>query len=188
MNTIRKTFVIASALLVMSCSKDDDKDYPTEDSLQEFHTTAGFTSTTNFINAGNYEFGLVFAPLVDGEMKSINVKLPDINSSLQVAIWDYETKVILKSEVVNVNQADVQVKKKITGLNLEKDKKYLISMNSNDWYKKHKADNTNAAYPITAGNIKYFQYRWISSSNQIFPTNVSLDYDGGDLSFDFQRK
>jgi hypothetical protein len=188
MNTIRKTFVIASALLVMSCSKDDDKDYPVEDPLQEFHTTAGFTTTVNYINSGDYECGLVFSPLVEGEMKSINVKLPDINNSLRVTIWDYETKVILRSEVVNVDQANVEVKKKVSGLILEKDKKYLISMNSNDWYRRSKANNTNAAYPITAGNIKFIEYRWYGTLNQIFPTNVSLSYNAGDLSFDFQQK
>ncbi|VXB34939.1 hypothetical protein CHRYSEO8AT_210006 [Chryseobacterium sp. 8AT] len=31
-------------------------------------------------------------------------------------------------------------------------------MNSNDWYKRNKADNSNAVYPITAGNIKVWGY------------------------------
>ncbi|MNR57586.1 hypothetical protein D3C85_1783960 [compost metagenome] len=60
-------------------------------------------------------------------------------------------------------------------------------MNSNDWYKKNKADLTNVTYPITAGNITFNEYRWISGTGQTFPTNVSANYNAGDLSFEFQQ-
>lgn len=184
-----RTFI---ALLVVtastiSCSSDDDKTYEIENPLATYHAQAGFTTVTNFINSGSYEFGLVFTPTVRGNMKAITLKLPDANPLVRVTIWDYESKTVLRTEEVNVATANVQVTKEISALALQKDKKYLITMNSNDWYKKSKADNTNAVYPIVAGNITFNEYRWIGGTTQTFPTNVSLNYNAGDLSFDFQQ-
>ena len=93
----------------------------------------------------------------------------------------------MRSETLNIATADVEVKKEISELALDKDKKYLITMNSNDWYKKNKADLSNTTYPIVAGNITINEYRWIGGTTQTFPTNVSANYNAGDLSFDFQQ-
>lgn len=183
--TIIAFLIIASSTI--SCSSDDDKSFKIENPLEAYHAKAGFTTVTNFINAGDYEFGLVFTPTVKGNMKAITLKLPATNPIVRVTVWDYETKVVLRTESLNVATADVQVAKEISDLPLEKNKKYLITMNSNDWYKKSKADNANAVYPIVAGNITVNEYRWIGTTSQVFPTNVSLNYNGGDLSFDFQQ-
>lgn len=182
-----------SIFLITSCSKDDDEAvrepiiYAEENPLNKYHESAGFTTVTNFINSGNYEFGLVFSPNVKGKINAITVKLPDVNSSLKVTIWDYTAKTVLRTEIVNVATSNTLLTKAIEELALEKDKKYMITMNSNDWYKKNKPDNSNAAYPITAGNIKFLEYRWLSTLSQVFPTNISQDYNGGDLSFNFQQ-
>lgn len=182
--TIITFLVIASSMI--SCSNDDES-FQTENPLEAYYAQTGFTTVANFINSGDYEFGLVFTPTVKGNIKAITLKLPAANPTVRVTVWDYETKVVLRSEDVNVATADVQVTKEISALALEKDKKYLITMNSNDWYKKTKADNTVAIYPIIAGNITFNEYRWISGTTQTFPTNVSLNYNAGDLSFNFQR-
>lgn len=190
MKTIHnKVAILFLSLFAISCSNDDgDKpSYAVENPLEAFHTAAGFTQTTNFINSGMYEFGLAFSPNVAGVMKEITVKLPDENPTLRVTIWDYDAQTVLRSEIINVATADVAVTKVISNLTLVKDKKYLITMNSDDWYKKHKTDNANATYPIMAGNIKFWEYRWMGGTAQVFPTNVSLNYDGGDLSFNFQQ-
>ncbi|WP_447635810.1 hypothetical protein [Flavobacterium microcysteis] len=188
MKTIKILSGALLAILAISCSSDDSKpSYPIENPLESYHTQAGFTTTENFVNVGSYEFGLAFSPNVKGVIKAITVKLPDANPALKVTIWDYNTKEVLKTETVNVATANTLVSHPITDLALEKDKKYMITMNSNDWYKRHKANNANATYPITAGNIKFLEYRWVGGATQTFPTNVSLDYNGGDLSFDFKR-
>lgn len=188
MKTIK---ILAGALLAISaisCSSDDSSpSYPVENPLEAYHQQAGFTTTTNFIDAGNYEFGLAFSPNVKGVIKAITLKLPAVNPTLKVTIWDYDTKQVLRTEVIDVSTKDVLFTKAIPELALEKDKKYMITMNSNDWYKKHKADNTNAIYPITAGNIKFLEYRWLGGATQVFPTNISLNYNGGDLSFNFKQ-
>ncbi|KRB54509.1 DUF4082 domain-containing protein [Flavobacterium sp. Root186] len=192
MKTLKALFTILFvAISITSCSSDDDKDntpaFETENPLAVYYTQTGFSTVTNFINAGDYEFGLVFTPTVKGNIKAITLKLPEANPTLRVTIWDYASKAVLRSETLNVATADVQVTKEISVLGLEKDKKYLITMNSNDWYKKNKADLTNVTYPITAGNITFNEYRWISGTGQTFPTNVSANYNAGDLSFEFQQ-
>lgn len=190
MKTIKILSGALLAILAISCSSDDSKSgssYPVENPLESYYTQTGFTTTTNFINSGSYEFGLAFSPNVKGVMKAITVKLPDANPALRVTIWDYTTKEVLKTETVNVASANTLVSHPITDLVLEKDKKYMITMNSNDWYKRNKADNTNVTYPIAAGNINFLEYRWLSGTAQTFPTTVSANYNAGDLSFDFKR-
>lgn len=192
MKTLKTLFVILSAaILTVSCSSDDDKDntpeFKTENPLSVYYTQTGFTTVSNFVNSGDYEFGLVFTPTVKGKIKALTLKLPATNPSVRVTIWDYTAKTVLRTETLNVAAADVQVNKEISELALEKDKKYMITMNSNDWYKKSKADNSNVTYPIVAGNITFNEYRWLSGTTQTFPTNVSANYNAGDLSFDFQQ-
>lgn len=192
---LKGQFIMAMILLLAatSCRKDDDNPEPVvpvyqlENPLVAYHTAAGFTTTNNFINAGSYEFGLVFSPNVKGNIKGITAMLPDVNANLKVTIWDFDTKTVLRTEMVNVASANTAVTKEISDLPLEKDKKYVITMNSNDWYQRRKADNSNATYPITAGNIKIHDYRWVGGATQTFPTNISLNYNGGDLSFNFQQ-
>ena len=190
MKTLKSIFTILSvAFFAVSCSSDDDNSpkFKTENPLAEYYTKTGFTTVSNFVNSGDYEFGLAFTPTVKGKIKAITLKLPAANPSIRVTIWDYTTKTVLKTETLNVEKADTEVKKEIGELALEKDKKYLITMNSNDWYKKNKADNSNVVYPIVAGNITINEYRWFSGKDQTFPTTFSSSYNAGDLSFDFQQ-
>lgn len=190
MKTFKILFtILLTAVLAVSCSSDDDNTpkFKTENPLAAYYTQTGFTTSTNFINSGDYEFGLVFTPTVKGKIKAITLKLPATNPNLRVTIWDFTTKTVLRSETLNVATADVEVKKEISELALEKDKKYLISMNSNDWYKKSKADNAATTYPVVAGNITFNEYRWLSGTAQTFPTSIATTYNAGDLSFDFQQ-
>ena len=191
MRAFKSIITLLIITLSAACSSDDDKDntpkFETENPLEAYYTATGFTTVSNFVNSGDYEFGLAFTPTVKGKIKAITLKLPSTNPSVRVTIWDFASKAVLRSETLNVATADVQVIKEISELALEKDKKYMITMNSNDWYKKNKADNSNVTYPILAGNITINEYRWLSGTAQTFPTTVSSSYNAGDLSFDFQQ-
>lgn len=193
MKTLKTMFaLLLAAFFSTSCSSDNDNEvvastFNVENPLATYYSKTGFTTSVNFINSGNYEFGLVFTPTVKGNIKAITLQLPDANPVVRVTIWDFVSKAVLRSETVNVATANVAVVKAISELALEKDKKYMITMNSNDWYEKAKEDKTNATYPVIAGNIKFEEYRWGSGTTQTFPANISLDYNGGDLSFDFQQ-
>jgi len=190
MKTFKTIFtLLITAALAISCSsdKDDAPKFKTENPLEAYYAATGFNTSTNFINSGDYEFGLVFTPTVKGKIKAITLKLPAENPAVRVTIWDYASKAVLRSETVNVVAADAVVTKEINELALDKDKKYMITMNSNDWYNKNKVDKSNAVYPIVAGNITFNEYRWIGGTAQTFPTTVSSSYNAGDLSFDFQQ-
>lgn len=181
--------------LVTSCKNDDDDEvqatvYPEEMILSSYLSTTGYNqANTAYVNSGNYEFGLVFTPQVNGAIKSLKVNIPDTNSNLRITIWDVAANTVVRTETVNVATANADVSKTISPINLEKAKKYAITMNSADWNNRKKTNNSAATYPVTAGNIVINEYRWASSTTvqQIFPTNIGTDYYAGDVDFVFQQ-
>lgn len=191
-NYIKLLMFLGLFFAILNCrSKDDDPIpptvYPVEKPLAAFLYNSGINKVENFINALDYESGQVFSPNVNGTINAIHVKLPDADNDLRVTIWDYDTKAVLKTEVVNVTAANTVSTKEITPLSLQKDKKYVISMNGNDWYNREKDTSAAIAYPIVAGNITYHNYIWKSGTAQVFPTNVDATYIAGDIDFSFQQ-
>lgn len=193
-NYIMKTKILSlvsiALLTLSSCNRDDDpKIYSEENPLEAYLTNTGFAQKiTNFINSGNYEFGLKFTPTVKGKVNAITVKIPDAATNVRVTFWDAASKTVLKTETIPSISANTELKYTLSSsLNLEKDVQYMITFNANDWYKRNKTDNTAAAYPVTAGNIKIDGYSWISGTTQTFPTNNDTTYYAGDISFVFQR-
>lgn len=191
-NFIKLGFLLILSLSIFNCRSNDDEVipppvYPVENPLAAYITNSGFTDSSNMVNVGSYEFGLVFSPNVSGKINAVTVQIPDANANLRVTIWDFDTQTVLRTEVVNVTAANTLITKTITELPLVKDKKYLISMNSNDYYYKEKPGGGSATYPIAAGNIKFTGYQWKSGGAQAFPTTVDATYFAGDLSFEFQQ-
>ncbi len=186
-NYIKHFALFLLTIITLSCSKDEVV-YPEENPLSAYITNSGFVNSNPYSNSFFYsEFGLVFSPNVNGKIKALTAQLPDVNTNLRVTIWDYDSKVVLKTEYLNVSAANTVVTKSISELALQKDKKYLISMNSNAWYGRNKADNSNANYPVTAGNIKIHEYLSEVGTSQTFPLDVTSNYYAGDLSFVFQQ-
>lgn len=184
--------VFTIALTTISCSKDDSDPkatvYPEENPLDGYLTNSGFNQKViNYVNSGNYEFGIVFSPNVNGKIKALTVKLPDVNNSLKVTFWDATTQAVIRTELISVTSSNTLVTKAISELALEKDKKYAITMNSQDYYIREKTDQSDATYPVTSGNLKIWEYRWEAGATQIYPTTVDNAYYAGDLSFVFQQ-
>lgn len=193
MNT--KIFMALFAIsTIIGCSKEEDeviapaKVYAEENPLSGYISNSGFNQmTTNFINAGSYEFGLRFTPKVKGKINAITVRIPDNATTLRVTIWDADAKTVLKTvNIANVT-ANTEKTETIEPLTLQKDGRYAITFNSNDWYNRTKNGNAAASYPITVGNIVIDGYNWLSGTTQTFPTGVSNTYYAGDLSFVFQQ-
>lgn len=181
--------VMAILISVTGCKKKDVvKTFPEENPLSAYLSAAGFTQvTTNFVNAGSYEFGIKFTPLVKGKINAIKFKIPDAATNIRVTIWDATAKTILRTETIPSATLNTETSLSISPLMLDKDKMYMITYNGNDWYKRSKTDGTVTTYPITAGHISINGYSWIGGANQTFPTTVSNDYYAGDLSFVFQQ-
>jgi hypothetical protein len=184
-NFLKATLLVALALVFTNCSKDDDE--PQVNPLATYINEAGFNEETiNFINSGDYEFGYSFIPTVNGKMKAIVAKIPDAHTDMRVTIWDAETETVLRTELITV-EADVEVTKKITALSLTKDKEYMITFNSNDWYDHRRADSSNATYPFTSGDIIVTGYGYAGGTTQTFPVTYPNNYYAGDVSFKFQK-
>ena len=79
--------------VITSCKNDDDDEvqptvYPEEMILSSYLSTTGYNqANTAYVNSGNYEFGLVFTPQVNGAIKSLKLNIPDANSALRITIW-----------------------------------------------------------------------------------------------------
>jgi len=195
MKTLKTLFtLLAVALFTISCSSDDDKPeaikYNEENPLDAYMAGSGFSQkAVDVKNSGIYEYGFSFKPTVTGKIKSLIVKIPDVNSALRITIWDAATKTVIKSETINVPTANVTVEKTITPIALTKDKEYFFTVNSDDWINRTKTDGSAATYPIVAGNITITGYAYISSTaaETIFPTNARNTYYAGDMTFKFQQ-
>lgn len=190
---IKGSFLALLFVGIVGCSSDDSDSqlqlppvFAEENPLQKYLTNSDFNTTTNFVNSGNYEFGLRFKPKTNGTINKIFVKIPDSQTNIRVTIWNVSDGLIYRTENIAAVTADVRTTKSISPLALVKDKEYMITFNTNDWYKRHKADNSDITYPIAAGNISITGYGWISGTTQTYPTNFETNYYAGDLSFAFQ--
>jgi len=193
-NLLKFTLLACLALPVVSCSNDDDNNSPVnqnpmQDPLSGYLQAAGFTKSVDVKDSGIYEFGIEFVPTVDGKIKAITAKIPDVHPGMRIIIWDKATKTAIRTETIDVTSAGVEVSKEIAPLQLTKDKEYLFTFNSDDWYNHTKPDATATIYPFTVGDIKVTNYAFISStaSETIFPTNLRNTYYAGDISFKFQK-
>lgn len=201
MNSLKTILAIfAFSLVTISCSKDDSSSqtpvviYPEENFLSEFKTKAIF----NLVGVESkdlpnyYENGIVFKPTVKGKINAVYLKIPVVNTAgVRVTIWNKETQAIVATTSVNIQSANVDVKKTLTNtIALEKDKEYVISFYSNSYYSNVK--NTDILYPITCGNIVVTDYIYGGSPNANAPaaypnvTNGDKVFVDG-FSFDFQR-
>lgn len=188
---LKASLVLFLSTVFFSCNKDDDSgpSYQEENFFDNFLIATGFNQKEVIkLNSGTYESGLEFAPLVNGAITSLRFKSPAINPSTRITIWDKSTGAVIKTEIVNVAIADHVYDVDIIDIPLVKDKVYAISFNSDDWYERRKTDETDAAYPITVGNIKVLTYIWKSGTTQVYPTNLSSSYIAGDLSFNFLQQ
>ena len=185
------SIALMSIVFLTSCSKDDE---PTPVKYQEENPLIGYL-TNGGINGGiidvvdgtTSEVGNEFTPLVKGTIKAFVVSLPQSNSNLRVTLWDAITKTVIRTEYVNVVTAATTTTKNIQPIELQKDKKYAITMNSDDWYYRDKSNGSLITYPITSGNIRFDSFGFTDTPGLIYPIYFSNDYYNGDLSFIFQQ-
>ncbi len=189
---LRLVLVCCVATLALSCDKDDDNPtvpvYQPESPLQGFLNATGFNqSEESVIDGSNSEYGYRFRPTVTGSITSLAVRIPDVNNNLRVTIWDVATQEPIKTETFNVTSSGVAIVKDIVPLPLVKDKEYLISINTADYYVRERNNGSSAVYPVSVGNIQITGYAYASGLLQTFPATTATDLYSGDVNFTFLR-
>lgn len=195
-NTLKSLVFLLSLFAVSACSKDDTPAKTTETiSLTEEIGYYSFLSSVlpnttvqefNWDPALTMEIGYGFTPKVNGVITSIELKLPFVHGSTDVHIWDADTRNLIRTETLNMALAHTIIKKNISAVNLIANKKYLISVETNYWYRYQKSDPLKVSFPYTAGNINY-NYA-ASSARDICPDkNLSETYLEGDVAFTFLK-
>ena len=193
-----KTIIRTALFLILfttlfNCSNDDDttarSSYPDENPLTGYLSQTGFDEVTvlRTNQSSYYEQGLSFTPKVKGQINAITVKAPNANPSLKITLWDFDAQTVLRTETVNVVNANTEYTFPITALTLTKDKHYMISMNTNNDYYRYRTDVNNVIYPILIGNIEINSYQWRTGNSQIFPNITENHIYVGDCSFVFQQ-
>lgn len=201
-------FIILNSILFYSCSneninktnlsKDNDivnsnspisttiKNFVEENPLPEFLNIAKYNKTS-FSRCPNVQHvGFVFSPNVNGEINSIIVKLPAPKENLQVCIWNKTSNKIIRTENIDIQNANVTVLKKITPLVLEKDKLYAITILNDFYYQRSLSDGVPfPVLPITIGNIRIERTILQILNSQGSQEAVSMGFYQGDASFNF---
>lgn len=154
----------AMMFLSISCSKDQPEtapvaptvveNYAEENSYYAFLSKVIPNATlTNVVSGVYLELGYEFHPLTNGLITSVEIQLPFPRGNTSIHIWDSQTHNLLHTEVINVQSAGVIYKKNISGVALQANKKYVISMTTDAWYRYVRNAANPIARPYTAGNI-----------------------------------
>jgi hypothetical protein len=191
---MKKTIIILLfTIVIISCSKEENKTpiiYGEENPLNGFLSQLFYYEETyTYINelGGIAQVGMSFTPLVKGKINAIVVKIPTINNNLKVAIWDKQTRAKLRVEYLNVTSANSFITKEITPLELSKDKEYVITMFSDDYYARNRTDNAVGEFPVISGNIKMTKSVTGEGETELYPLSGSGNQYFGDCSFNFQQ-
>lgn len=195
MKKVVVAFFWVIVVFFLACEQTEENSENTEEPvgekehfLPEYLTITGFDEDTGaFINSSWYEFGVEFTALTDGKITDLIVQLPDTNPSLRITIWNSSNRAVLHEETVEYSTADVVQMYDIADLSLEKDSVYAITLSSNDWYNRRKANSDTTSYPIQVGNILLHWYGYTGGTAQQYPISEQNNYYAGDLSFYFLK-
>jgi hypothetical protein len=189
MKTLKATILILLVFFASACSKDESETpivYGEENPLFAFLSRMPNIHSYDDALEGTTQMGYIFKPTVKGKINSLTVKIPAINSALKVFIWDKATIALLRTETINVTTANTDIVKVISPLTLEKDKEYLISIYTDDYYFHSTNNSSEVPYPIIAANIQILGTR--SGYGELFPqAGGSSNGYTGDIGFNFQR-
>lgn len=194
---LRLALILCSSFMALAAcrSKDEDKNvkqepkvYPVTNGLHKFYSTAGLLSEQALNSTLTYEEGYIFSPKVKGRITGISARLPKANPNLRVTIWDHEKKAVLRTEILDVPSPGLNSQKNIAEILLDQDRKYMITMNTNNYYRRETAGRKPISFPVSVDQINYFNYHYTNTTQQTVPvTQVSPGTYNGDLSFDFQQ-
>ncbi len=184
----RTIIILAICALTFSCKKEKVENSEVNP-MEAYLTATKFNENKIEIKSFNstYEFGLSFKPLVNGKITALVVKVPDVNSSLRLTIWDKATATILKTETINYNIASKEVVVSIEAINVVEGTEYMVTVNNNSNYSYKRNDDSDVTYPIIVGNLSITGFARITGAIQTLPNVYKTNFYSGDISFKFKK-
>ena len=189
------TAVLCSFFLSVSCSKDDDPTptpvtYQEENFLSSFLSQSNYSQNTTEFTGADRESGTEFTPLVNGKLKTIKIRLSQViaNTPTRLTLWDAVTQVPIKTFYIQAQTAGVEATLDVSPtVQLEKNKKYCLSIQHRSLYSRNANNHTEAVFPINCNNIQINRITYNLTTNQTYPNTTSSDRYWGDYSFVFQQ-
>jgi hypothetical protein len=185
---------IAAFTGMISCKKSNTDVaaivYPKEATYQNFIADVAQNSTLQSVtNASQFfENGVAFKTLVTGQIKTLYVKIPDTSAALLITIWDKTTQAKIFQTTVAIAISNTEKAVDISPIVIEKNKEYVISIRTNDYYLRKKTGGTLINYPFISGNVIYTATMNDNASMQAFP---NVYYNQGsffsEVYFKFQQ-
>lgn len=205
---MKKLFILSliiNTLSFNSCSNNDEELFVPSVNNNQTDVTTNFVEENpfaSFIEQANYNdfllpctnnsdvyynVGLLFKPTSKGTINSLVVKLPVVNNSLEITLWDFTSKTKIRTEIMNVAIANQETTKNIIPIELIKNKKYIISMKTNSYYLWHEANWTQPKLPLKCGNIEITTPISSIENSSSMPSSGSGNFCNGECSFYFLR-
>ena len=191
---MKKTILLFAIIFsLFSCSKDDEATpvtYQEENFLSSFLTQSKYNENTTEFTGADRESGIEFTPLVNGNMKALKIRMPQVISNVptRLTLWDAITQVPLKTFYIQAQTAGVETVLDVNPVvKLEKNKKYCFSIQHRSLYSRNANNNVQAVFPFSCNNIKIDRLTYKLTADQAYPNSAMLDRYWGDFSFVFQQ-
>ncbi|MEX0288562.1 MAG: PKD domain-containing protein [Flavobacteriaceae bacterium] len=116
-----------------------------------------------------FEIGTRFKPLVKG--KVVAFKLTHfVNQVHSVTLWDIDEKLPIQTVNFSVTQNSTYFVDLLNPISLEKDKEYVLSFNSNDWYLHiDEQDSQKNHFPQIINDFEFLGTAFRAGTDTIFP-------------------
>lgn len=142
-------------IVLVSCKKDEDPGVkPGETVMVSLLEESTWTQTT--ASAVSWELGYVFSTSVNGKITKLSCKMPE-PGIYTVSLWEQTGKSLLRQKTIEQSTPEKFSEAGIDEFLVEKDKKYVISINTvvgGSAKKFYAISNSNSnIFPIVRGSI-----------------------------------
>ncbi len=173
-------------VLINACKKDDTTlaVKPSENPVSSLISESGWTLTSRSVS--QYELGYVFSAITAGKITQLGVQMGE-PGTYTVSVWDATSKALLRQKSVEQSSPNKFSLATVDDLAIEKDKKYLVSVNntSNSVKKAYNVlgkSSSTTIFPISKGSIVIQKSVYSSSNVTVFPT---VDYSDSNAFYGF---
>lgn len=190
-NTIQKIIILSIIIQFFSCVKNDEPTPPTivyveENPVKSYLAASGFSVLSSQTSITKFEKGFSFIPKVTGNVSQLVFKFPVNIEGFKYTIWDRATGLELIENFISKNDNDIEKTENINEFKLIKGKEYSLTVNTKNYTKYSKPDNSDAVFPINTPNFTITN-SCSSMSSGTYPTTIYKDAYFGECGFIFKQ-